>query len=111
MSESENVLSPEIPYSTTLTVPTQARSGCRHLRFGEAGGNQNDDPQRLILAEVKKTNSSLDNMSNRIDAMEGRLIAVELKQTDLMTPNPSSSGSSAEKTKKNKVPTRIRVSD
>lgn len=117
MTDNENssgIESPEVPRTTTPTGPIHVSGGHRRLlTYSEPNAlrERSNDPQLLILAEVKKTNTSLDNVSTRMDTMERRLIAVEQKQIDMMTPGTSSSanGSSAEKTKK-KIPARIRVS-
>ena len=59
-----------------------------------------NDPQLLILRELQKTNASINNLSNRMDSIENRLISVE---KEALTPDSSSS---VERNKR-KVPTRI----
>lgn len=65
----------------------------------------NRSEMQLILKELRRTNSSIDNLSDRMDSIDNRLKSVEDKQTEALTP---SSSSSVEKIKR-KVPSRVRV--
>lgn len=65
--------------------------------------------QRLILEELKKTNSRLDTFSERLEAFDGRLKSVEHNLINSTTPSSSSSDSSASKSKR-KVPAKVAVS-
>lgn len=63
---------------------------------------------QLILTELKKTNSSIDSMADRINSIENGLKSVERNQSEASTP---SSSSSVEAANKRKVSARVRVSN
>lgn len=44
---------------------------------------------QLILKELRRTNSSIDNLSDRMDSIDNRLKSVEDKQTEALTPSSS----------------------
>ena len=76
-----------------------------------AGSNhstsRDDDTQLLILQEVKKANSCLNVFSDRLEALETRLAAVESNQ---LTSTSTSVDSSVDSRRKRKVPAKVRVS-
>ena len=52
------------------------------------------DTQRLILEELKRTNSRLDTFSEHLEALDGRLKSVEQMQLDSTTPSSSANSDS-----------------
>ena len=64
------------------------------------------DTQRLILEELRKTNSRLETFSEHLEALDGHLKSVEQMQLNSMAPN--SSDGSASKAKR-KVPAKVAV--
>lgn len=118
--------SPEIPDQTTpATNPTTASSVSRRLfnhhhsssSLKDVSNISNLSPdfssssdaastQLLILEEVKKTNNRFDSLSQRLECMESRIIAVG----SLVSQSPSSSADSSFGKTKNKIPPKIRLS-
>lgn len=98
--------------------PKQLFSGKeRRGVLADQSNSRNDadqDTQTLILMELKKTNSRLDDMAsdftNRLDDVEGQVKLVQEQQKEQQKEVLSSScSSSAEKTKR-KIPAHVRVS-
>ena len=67
------------------------------------------DTQRLILEELRKTNSRVDTFSEHMESMDGRFKSVEQRQLNSTTPSSSTSDGSASKSKR-KVPAKVAVS-
>ena len=68
-----------------------------------------NDTQKLILEELKKTNSRLESFSDRLEALDCRLRSVEQMQLNVSTSTPSSSIGSAGQSSR-KVPAKVAVS-
>ena len=92
------------PASPVISQQTPITENCRK-QSTPLSDKTNETTNDLILEEVRKTNASITNFSNRMDAIESRLISVEQQQRAVMT--PSSSGTHQQRA--NKVPTRVRV--
>lgn len=111
-SELEGYESPEIlPQSkeTPAGVRDDGNSSCRQLFGNDVSNTASEDPQSLILEEIKKTNISLQSFSTRMDEMDKRLQSIENQQKVTVTPSSSADTDNSEK-KKRSVPTRVRVS-
>ena len=96
------------PASPVISQQTPVTENCRK-QSTPLSDKTNETTNDLILEEVRKTNASITNFSNRMDAIESRLQSVEQQQQRAVM-TPSSSGDSSAERAKNKVPTRVRVS-
>lgn len=72
-------------------ISQQIPNGCKQST--PLSDRTNKTTTNDLILEVRKTNNSIANFSNRMDAMESRLKSVEQQQKAVMT--PSSSGDSS----------------
>lgn len=94
--------------------PTSGESGTR--RHALRNSTNNDTPTRssdtgVILEELKKVTSSLNDFSERLESLDSRLKSVEEMQirSNSATPSSSSTDGSAPKGKR-RVPAKVSVS-
>ena len=97
--------------STELSRRLFSNSGVYRdpLRSVSNTHSSESDTQRLILEELRKTNSRVDTFSEHMESMDGRLKSVEQRQLNSTTPSSSTSDGSASKSKR-KVPAKVAVS-
>ncbi len=92
---------------------TNAGSILGDISNSKSRRNEEQDIQSLILMELKKTNSRLDEMSsdfsNRLNEVEGQVKLVQEQQKDALSSSLSSSSCSSAENVKKKIPARVRV--
>ena len=98
----------EQPLKEMTNLPSQVDMSSAN---GETSGTRTTaETQRLILEELQKANSRLDQFSTNISTLEKRLSSLESSQSLQLTPSSSSSSSAEDSVKKRrKVPSKVSV--